>query len=420
MKVLKSFILVFLFFNIVALAQEDSVRIAKMETALIKIENWIKDKENDDEVVGIFKLKERSIMSKKIIEGKYFSSFKKLNKDNQKPSEQNCEIDRVKVRIKDGAIVDIQVFTKSKEVYTNFYSPLNLNQFTEENYSLTYKMSDGSIKQIYTKDFLQWEREHGFYPSDIVFELDSIKEEQTLFRGVGINQVIDVRLFTDLSALFSDKPNGLTQTEAFYKVITNAQTIRTNTFVSRYGIIPFRYVSGNMIFSKFDSKFATTVLDSTFTRQELLRRSTVNVDVTVNLYSNWTSKKSNSWFYLNAGGGFFSSQLRSDSDTASVVMPYWYIDPLFEFKGSQNFGIDISLRMFRQYAPQLSDGLRGGRYIWRPQMTVYWNPLNAPGNRIFGRVTYYSDIKDTQNPFFQIQVGYSILISQLIKERNME
>jgi hypothetical protein len=406
---------IILFVTSASLAQNDSSRMAQMESTLKRVEEWIKDKEKEEDIVGIFKLKKTDLLVSTFRKGNY---FKMLHSDSvNRRDSSSYKIQRVKINIKDGAIVDIQVFTKSGEVFTNFYAPLNLNQFTEENYVLTYKRSDDSIKQIFTKDFLEWEREHGFAPSDIVFELDSAKLTRTLYRGVGINQVIDVRLFTDLSALFSDKPNGLTQTEAFYKVITNAQTIRTNTFIRRYGIIPFRYVSGNVIFSKFDSKFATTQLDSAFTRQKLLRRSTINVDVTVNLYANWTSKKSNSWFYLNAGGGFFSSQLGSELDTSSVVMPYWYIDPLFELKGSQNFGIDISLRMLRQYAPQLSDSQRGWRYIWRPQMTVYWNPLNAPGNRIFGRVTYFADVKDTRNPFFQVQLGYSLLISQLIKER---
>jgi hypothetical protein len=322
--------------------------------------------------------------------------------------------------IKDGAIIDMQVITDDDRTFTNFFAPLSINLFNEKGYSLTYLNRQGHIDRLFVNRFIRWEREHGFSPKDEAIVLDADNTEASLERGVGINHVIDLSLFTDLPGLFGDKPNGITQIEAFTKVITNTTPLsyrnKSKPYKKLIPWIPIKFVTLRANYARFDEKFSTTVLDETFSRQVLLQRSHLNFDLTVNLFSRWLLKKSPHWFNVNTGGGVFSSNLATGEDTVNVLLPYFFFEPTFELKTVQNFGIDFSFRFLRQQAPQLEEH-DGWRWIFRPQATLYWSSPDNASSKIFARAIFFNDLKDQENPFFQFQIGYAIRLSQFIGAR---
>lgn len=409
--------LMFLFQSINTFSQVVTTddRLKKIEETLSVIEKRITEEGDQHEEVGKFVLFElNDIKVHRLRSGK-----KSYSKSTPNP----ITIQSVKLNIKDGAIVDMQVITTGNETFTNYVAPISINLFNESGNYLTFLNRDGVIDAIYTNNFIRWERERGFNPEDRVVTLDSKTRTQTLRRGVGINHVIDLSLFTDLPGLFGDKPNGITQTEAFVKLVTNNGPLKYPftekiNFKIKSPLILCKFISLRATFSRFDSKYEAVKMnaDSSVSRQDLLQRSDANVDLTLNLFSTWLPKKSANWFNANAGAGIYGSDLLSLDDTVSVVLPYFFLEPTFEVKAAQNFGLDLSLKFIRQYAPQLpKDG--DWRWIFRPQATLYWSPPGDVGSKIFARAAFVNDLHEKKAPFYQIQVGYSIRFSDLVAGR---
>ncbi|MEN9565463.1 MAG: hypothetical protein RLZZ69_659, partial [Cyanobacteriota bacterium] len=48
-----------------------------------------------------------------------------------------------------------------------------------------------------------------------------------------------------------------------------------------------------------------------------------------------------------------------------------------------------------------------------------WNPKNVPSSRVFLRGSYYYDFDLKDDPFYQLQVGYSILLSEIINSKKL-
>ena len=417
---------------------QDSVSVKDVEKKLDRLNDYLKifeeriKSEETSEDIGTLilfatKVKYTKSTSKRRSKGPSSTNEKDKNSgvesdeaqiDGLKRSSNDINIKTIFFNIKDGAIIDIQIITYDDKTFTNYHSPLNLNLFNESGHYATYLNKEGEIERIYLNHFLRWQRKRGYNPADCDFELKEKGDSIILKRGVGINHVIDLNLFTDLPALFGDKPNGVTQTEAYARIITHTGSIKKFSYIFlRTPIIPFKFFSVKAVFSKFDSKYETTLLDDNFSRQELLQKSNIQVDLTTNIISTWIPRKSANWFNLNAGGGFYSSNLSKKADTTNVLLPYLYIDPVFELRGSQNFGIDVSFRLMFQQAPQVLD-YEGWHTIFRPQVTLFWNPANTPSNRIFSRIVMYRDHKQQDDPFYQVQIGYALRISEIIKPQS--
>lgn len=394
--------------------EEETVeqKLSDIEKALKIIQSKVSDVDEDEEVgtMILFKTKVKIFVEQ---------DRKKARKNvSGGTDEQEVEIEKVLFNIKDGVIVDIQIITTDHRTFTNYYSPLRLNLFNESGHYATYLNTEGKIERLYLNRCLRWVRKHGFNPKDQYFEMNKDVTSYVLKRGVGINHIIDLNLFTDLPALFSNKANGVTQTEAYARIITNTSNIKRFVLGDgkiRSPIIPFKFFSVKASFAKFDSDYGTTVLDENFSRQELLQKATIYVDLTTNLISTWIPRKSPTWFNLNVGGGIYSSNLTVEQDTSNVIMPFMYVDPVFELRGASNFGMDLSFRFMFQRAPEVED-YEGWHQIFRPQITLFWHPSNSPANRVFARAVYFQDQKEQDESFFQLQMGYSLRLSDVIKK----
>ena len=231
-----------------------------------------------------------------------------------------------------------------------------------------------------------------------------------LTRDAGINSILDLRLYTDGLATFGRESNGLVQTSASFKHI-----IHRNNYPNTGWFTPLHYMKFNVDLRKFDSQFSST--DTTdFTRSTYLQRNWLSSELAFSLYNIWVEKKSLSSFYIDGGAEIFLSDLGIDDNIETTISYAFFIQPGFDFRVSKNFGSDLSWKFFWHYSPETDFNDQNER---RPfldtKFDLFWNPLGDRSSRIFGRVSHTIDL-DTKDSFFQLQLGYSLRLTDLIKK----
>jgi hypothetical protein len=166
-----------------------------------------------------------------------------------------------------------------------------------------------------------------------------------------------------------------------------------------------------------DNDFQYTNLDSSLKRIDLHQRSWLNTEIGFNILSGNLTKKSNNKWAIDAIGGVSLSNAVANTDTSTVLVPYFGFSPNLAIKVAKNIFVTLSSKIIWQYAPKLKDSTYGGEVkIVTPEIEIGWNPLNSPGNKIFGRARYVQLIHDN-NPFFQFQIGYNLALSEIINKK---
>lgn len=413
-------------------SKPDSVakKISELKTAIEHLSKAIDDQKDERDTVAVVHLKKMDSIPVY---------------DNDNVARSVLYIDSIIFDIRDGLILDMQVVGRDKEsnkVFTNYWAPIAITRFNNSCRWLSskYLVRDvptakdsinvkGSSKKkrdksiikfknyvvkteyyyINTCDFLNIIRKGITVPDNDTFTLNKQNEKKTLLRGTGINQVIDLRIFTDMFAALGDEANGLAQIEGTSRVFINNK----NWF--NRSTTPFRYGYFGIQASKLDSKFQLTAVDSAFSRLKAIQRSIVSAEVGLNLMGVWLQSKSRSWASLNGGAGLNLVRLNNETDTTLVTSQFLFLETLIEFKELNNFGIDFNGRVFWQKFSAINDVPTSLQPLLRLGVTAYWNPLKNPSSRIFARVNYFQDLKDNNDPFVQVQLGYSAVISSLLR-----
>jgi hypothetical protein len=321
---------------------------------------------------------------------------------------EKISISEVTFDIKDGVIIDLQVVTTDHRIFTNLSAPIALSRFHRCDI-LGYYNGNETV-YIRSCDFISWKRHNTFIPDDQHFRLTKKNSSKILFRGAGLNQISDVRFYSDLLGTLGNEANGIAQTEGSTRIFIN------NLNFKNTGLIFFRYGGISFQASKLDSKFSTTKNDSNLTNLKFLQRNWLNIDLTANIFSVWLQNKSRSWASLNAGAGATLTRLAEKSDTLSRTGNYYFLEVLGEFKEISNFGIDFSTRFFWLTVPGVGGNFGKLNPLIKVSTNIYWSPLANTRNRVFLRVNYFQDLVEKGEPFFQFQVGYSVVLSSLLKE----
>lgn len=402
--------------------QPDSVnkKIDELKVALNQLSKAIRDEKDEGDTAVIVQLKKT----------RFVHVY-----NNEQQLKDSIEIEKIIFDVRDGLILDIQVVSTSKRVFTNYWAPVALTRFNntcnwlssiyllpdketsakaKSRKRTAVKTSEKSYKTehwyIYTCDFLNILRMGISVPDNAIFELTKDKTQKVLTRATGINQVVDLRVYTDMFAALADEPNGLAQFEGSSRIFINNK----NWF--KRSTTPFRYGYFSIQASRLDSKFQTVALDSSFSRLKAIQRGIVNVDVGLNLMSVWLQNKSRSWASLNGGGGVNLIRVKNSSDTTIVSSQFLFVEALFEFKEIRNFGIDFSSRLLWQKFNGLEGVVSGTQPFLRVGVAAYWHPLRNPASRIFTRVNYLQNLKENGDAFIQVQLGYSLVISSLLSK----
>lgn len=358
------------------------------------------------------------------------------NSKNYKKYKDNFKISKVTIVIKDGTVYDIKVYGtlgNSYEFFTNGRCPIDLKdkRFSINGDKLVLTIiennTQGSNKKtlyMYLKDVLYLEPGKNYVPDDAEFTLNSDKKKQHLSKSVGINSILEIKLFSDLLAVFDKKPNGLVQSDIYFKQIIHKANIWNR------GIYLFNNFKFNLVFSKFDSQDQYSMLDSSLTRSKVLLHSRLNGTVAFNLINGWLYRKSPSNFYLDIGGGISTSDLKDSLKIYTVTSPSAFAEIGLDFKNFDNMGVSLSQRLIAEWSPgmkqfnnykfntdqvdkQIYDNQR---FFSKTSILFYWNPLSNKSSRIFGRFNLFIDNQDFKNLFYQAQFGYTLLLSNLTKK----
>ncbi len=413
-------ILPLLFLAISALAQADPAilnqKLDDLKIALEKLKGVIDSQKDEIDTASVL----------------YIKKFEEIIVyDNDNYPKDTIEIKKIVFDVRDGLILDIQVISTTDRIFSNYWAPIAITRFNSCKWLSSIYLIDEidtskrnkknksrnakdtvKIKQehwyINTCDFLNIVRKGIAVPDNHHFELTKRDTVKVLTRGTGINQIVDLRIYSDMFAALGDEPNGIAQIEGSSRIFIN------NKNVFNRSTTPFRYGYFSIQASKFDSKFQVTELDSSFTRLKAIQRSAVSVDFGLNLMGLWLQSKSRSWASLNGGVGMNLVRLSNKSDTTTVGSQFLFLESLFEFKELRNFGVDFNGRVFWQRFTGLEKPQSEVQAFLRLGATAYWNPMKNPASRIFARVNYYQNLNAGEEPFVQIQLGYSAVISSLL------
>ena len=325
-------------------------------------------------------------------------------------TQEKVKIKKVTLLIKDGYILDINVYSDKDEQFTNGKAPITIST---RRFSLGDSLRSTSLKNraIILRDFLQYKPNNTFAPEDGFITLDASKKCDSLFRNVGLNSVLDFRVYTDALGLVAKEANGITQSDIRFKQILHRQNIpNRGTFFGHY----FRF---NLSTAKFDSKLNFTD-SANFSRTLSQQKSWLNFEGAYNLMTTWIERKSLSTFYADLGLGINTFNLAKSKDTSTVLTQNVFAEMGLNLKSSDNIGFDLVTRVWVNYSPQTNFNDNNiAKWFWRVGGEVYWNPLNERAGRLFGRVNYLMPLytSEKKDHFFQIQLGYSILLTKAIK-----
>ena len=323
---------------------------------------------------------------------------------------KTTQIKKVSFLLKEGTIIDIQVFTTDNRTFSNERKPIEISKFNER-CDLLKSYNGTEYEYIETCDFLQWERQNTTLPPNSYFVLDSLHNERTLYRETGTSTVLDIRVSADLLGGFGNVSNGLFQADATLTQVLNSNNVKNK------GLFYFNYMKFNFGLSKFDSRYRITPIDTSFYRMLLFQRSWLTGDVTFNLFKTWITRKGESSFFTNVGGGFGLTEIMPQGGIqTTTIMPYAFVEPGLDVRFSPNFSFDLTTRLINHYAPQIENPkLSSYRLILKPQLAVYWYPLSALQMRMFMRLGYNQDLTD-KKLFVQVQFGYSMLLGDNVRK----
>jgi competence protein ComGC len=318
---------------------------------------------------------------------------------------KNIKIDSITILTKDGYMVDIQIFANN-DIFTNKRAPIEVSQ---SRISKSDMLGNGQGNYIDIGEIIKYKSIKPYIPDNDYFTLSSKDSTHDFSKGVGLNTIFDLRLYSDALGVLGGNANGLVQTDAYFKQVFH----RSNIF--NRGIFLFNYLKFNFNASKFDSKVAYTD-SSKFTRTSLFQKNWLSTDLAVNIINGWLGKKTLSSYYLDFGGGVSLSNLATPKDTTTITSTYLFLQPGIDLKIADNIGFDFVTRFIWTYSPQTDFNNQAGKRLFiKPTVGIFWNPVGNEASRIFGRVSYNVDTKDKKENFLQLQFGYSLQLTSLVK-----
>jgi hypothetical protein len=323
----------------------------------------------------------------------------------------DLSVDRVTLNMDDGYIMDINVFAEGKQ-FTNFRAPIGVCQQRFE-YQLDKLVNiENSNEYIWFNEVLHEDSLTSYVAADGFYQLTPTVNKLVLYRKVGVNTVLDIRLFTDALGLLGTSSNGIVQTDVRLK-----QSIHRENYRNKFAW-SFQYVKATFNASKFTDN-SRYVDSATLSRTALIEKSFLNAEVATDLIHWNLSHKSINLGYVDVGGGLHETSVTHSGDTTTVLTTEWFIEAGVNIKQSDNTGFNLYARWIDNFSPQTPwNNNSKGRVFIKAGAEVFWNPWNNEANRLFARMNYLVATKQTDKPndFFQLQIGYSLLLSSLVKK----
>lgn len=242
--------------------------------------------------------------------------------------------------------------------------------------------------------------------------------------STSINTYFNVAAFTDIKGI-SGEPNGVAQFTADAKFMLNTRTLPKTSMVYA------NYISFQGGLSKFDSQFKGTELTAgVVDRKDLFQRSNYKVGIKLNLLKGYLPPNPiilYNTFELNVGYNVIGSQIFKtgfkdvaktvvDTTFKTVTQNQWYAEPTITFSRRKNFSMCIALPCYINNIKKSAAIQNDESEYWAvPSISLMYFGKRDVGSKIFFRYNHYINIKDKTQAFSQMQLGYSLNLTQVLK-----
>ena len=357
---------------------------------------------------------------------------------------KNFKFKSVSFEICDGFFVDIKVFVLdekgSKYLFENKvpvsilrYSTHAPNQFLVFKYPVNQK-ENITIKEfenlrIRLSDVLIYVSKAGYnyIPNDVVYDFPTKNEngdfinkdssvQYEIKEDTSLQNVVELRAYTDFLGLFGDAPNGIVQLQGkgdFYVVPFLIPKLRFDLrFLDK--------ISPYINFSRIDDESraieTVTLPNSNITPNnslDLIQKSYLEMGTSVNIFN----LKFNKEMPFRTIGYFPARYQIADikiNDEFKNVQGFAYGFGLkFEFKRFNNFGFNYSLEFsrysFKDYNSTPTFEAPSAFNVCKNEAEVFYHPGISKNQSIFLRFKTFNNLSNTE-AFYQLQFGYRFSI----------
>lgn len=112
-------------------------------------------------------------------------------------------------------MVDIQIFADN-DIFTNQKAPIEVSQ---SRISKSDMLGNGQGNYIDIGEIIKYKSIKPYIPDNDYFTLTAKDSTHDFSKGVGLNTIFDLRLYSDALGVLGGKANGLVQTDAYFKQI---------------------------------------------------------------------------------------------------------------------------------------------------------------------------------------------------------
>jgi len=226
---------------------------------------------------------------------------------------------------------------------------------------------------------------------------------------------LDLRLYTDLKGYSQDKPNGLIQIEARYRVLWNASPL-TYLEDSNANLIMFSGVSVTVNATKIEQHTTELPIDTTQSGLEtsivdFYRFSNGNTGIDFTLFT----ATSNEWqAHFRAGAGLYRTLVNEHKDDElDIVARYLRAAFVFARNEGRRIDYDFAWRWIWIVSNNKGIGFVDGNWLNQVQLTfnIHTNPEDRYSSVFFRNSYTWSDRTHDE---FSVQLGYATPVSKLI------
>jgi len=362
--------------------------------------------------------------------------------DNGSVVSDRLNFQKVRVHILEGSVYDIQIYVTDDNnnlyLYENKFpisllryttlSPHNYMFFkmvTSNNPSTTLNLTDKfTTYSIKLSDVLTYIPNPGdnYVPEDLTLELPTKTEENAneavtykVRQNTALQNIVELRTYTDFLGLFGDAPNGIVQLEGKADFYINPFNTKACYFFKK--ITPF------VNFARLDEdvRYLTLEADGAGNSKiknplQILEKSYLQMGVNLSVFSYKPRKEYPFSLSLYIPARYQIADIKTISD---LIIGYKSLGLgggiLLDFKRYNNFGFTYSAELTNYNAASFNTEpsiINPDRFwVFKNEAEVYYNPAKNKQQAIFLRLkTFNNSTKGNSEAFYQLQFGYRFAI----------
>jgi len=382
-----------------------------------------------------------------------------------------------KTKVTNGTITfensTIKYFNVNTQSDTTYYStfsiPIKSQASITQNYNVrlysryqNYKNRNNFIKvgDVFKYYFKPQNYTDDFSPKDTSVNF-TVKDKETVYevKKQSMSSVFDIRVFSDLTGLFGDKPAGVIQTEAVahFKLNTN--------WPRKTSIKFFNYFEPSFNYASFKNEYNSLLINNYNWGTD----SIINIDAfNLQRYSNYSSginvnivriglKRLSSTLDLNIFSNILNTNISYNTvDSTNLIINNvdttiatsdnlikknlysvsYGVNFLWRTMNLTHFGVDISLKLYglglinsgNEYQLVNYTSINKFKeiksvqknklvFFYNPSITLFYRPNSNGHGSMFFRSTYFGCFGNNVNSYLFIQIGYSLSINKLINNK---